>query len=128
MLDLDHGAARPVDWLLGACMCVRRSAVQEVGPLDEGYFLYVEDIDWARRMHAGGWEVYYVPAAQFLHHHLAVSDKRLFSRRTLIHTLSMWRYARKYLLPPLPGLRIKGYEDAAWRGALSAQATGGDGS
>ena len=118
MLDDDHTTARPVDWLLGACMCVRRSTVDHVGPLDEGYFLYVEDIDWARRMHAAGWQIYYVPTAHITHHHLAVSDKYLISKRTLVHTRSMFRYARKFLLPSVSGLRITGYEDTVWRIAL----------
>ena len=110
MLDDDLNEERPVDWLLGACMCVRRAALAEVGPLDEGYFLYVEDIDWARRMHQSGWQVYYVPQAQIKHHHLAVSDRRFLSRRTLIHTGSMIRYARKFWLGWLPILGIQGYK------------------
>lgn len=114
MLDDDLNAARPVDWLLGACLCVRRATLERVGPLDEGYFLYVEDIDWARRMHQAGWQVYYVPQSQIKHHHLAVSDRRLLSRRTLIHTASMWRYARKFWLRWLPGLGVRGYEATAW--------------
>jgi N-acetylglucosaminyl-diphospho-decaprenol L-rhamnosyltransferase len=115
MLDDDLDEARPVDWLLGACMCVRRSALEQVGPLDEGYFLYVEDIDWARRMHEAGWEVYYVPQARIKHHHLAVSDRRFLSRRTLIHSASMVRYARKFWLRWLPIVGIRGYEANAWR-------------
>lgn len=75
MQDLDHSQVQPVDWLLGACMFIRREILETVGPLDEGYFLYVEDIDWARRMHAANWDVYYVPTAQIIHHHIAVSDK-----------------------------------------------------
>jgi N-acetylglucosaminyl-diphospho-decaprenol L-rhamnosyltransferase len=106
MQDLDRTQPQPVDWLLGACMFIRREVLETVGPLDEGYFLYVEDIDWAHRMHTAGWQVYYVPTAQIIHHHIAVSDKKLWSRYMWLHLKSMVRYTRKHLLPSLPGLSI----------------------
>lgn len=107
MLDLDHSQPQSVDWLLGACLFIRREILETVGPLDEGFFLYVEDIDWAKRIHQAGWQVYYVPTAQIIHHHIAVSDKHFLSRYTWLHLKSMIRYIRKYLLPPIPGLAIK---------------------
>jgi N-acetylglucosaminyl-diphospho-decaprenol L-rhamnosyltransferase len=102
-LMLDHASERPVevDWLLGACLFVRRSAMDQVGLLDEGFFLYVEDIDWCLRMHKAGWKVYWAPDAEIVHHHLAVSDRRLFSWHSWIHLRSMFRYFRKHLAPPL---------------------------
>lgn len=57
-----------VDWVTGAAMLVRREAVAEVGFLDEGFFLYYEDVDWCRRMRARGWEVLLEPAAHVVHH------------------------------------------------------------
>ena len=114
MLDTDHSQPLEVDWLLGACLFARREAVEDVGPLDEGFFLYVEDIDWARRMHRAGWKVCYVPAARIIHHHLAISDKRLFSSQTRLHVCSMVRYARKYLLSSIPWVSISGNEMRVW--------------
>lgn len=119
MLDVDHSQPFPVDWLLGACLFIRREVLESVGPLDEGYFLYVEDIDWARRMHTAGWQVYYVPTAKIIHHHLAVSDKKLLSRYMWLHLVSMVRYARKYLLPPVPLLAIRGYKREVWSSTKS---------
>jgi GT2 family glycosyltransferase len=58
----------PVDWVTGAAMLVRREAIAEVGLLDEGFFLYYEDVDWCHRMHAGGWEVILEPDAMVVHH------------------------------------------------------------
>jgi N-acetylglucosaminyl-diphospho-decaprenol L-rhamnosyltransferase len=121
MLDADRSQPRPVDWLLGACLFVRRECLNHVGPLDEGFFLYVEDIDWARRIHQANWQVYYVPTAQIVHHHLAVSDKQLLSRYTWLHISSMIRYARKYFLPPIPLLAVRGHEMKVWQLAIAGK-------
>jgi GT2 family glycosyltransferase len=57
-----------IDHPLGACMLVRRQVVEEVGGLDEGYFYYSEEIDWARRIDAAGWTVLTAPAARVIHY------------------------------------------------------------
>ncbi|GAB4455651.1 MAG: glycosyltransferase family 2 protein [Anaerolineae bacterium] len=62
-----HGAPFPVDHTLGATMMVRREAIQQVGLLDEGFYMYCEEIDWQMRLRAAGWEVYCVPAAHVTH-------------------------------------------------------------
>jgi N-acetylglucosaminyl-diphospho-decaprenol L-rhamnosyltransferase len=99
MEDFDHTQAATVDWLLGAAIAVRRDFLSSVGLLDEGFFLYVEDIDWAFRARQAGWEVWYVPQARVVHHHQALSDRKLLGRHTWWHTRSMWRYYRKHLAP-----------------------------
>ncbi len=68
MLDYDHASARAVDWVAGAAMVVRREALDDVGPMDERYFLYFEDVDWCTRMQARGWLVHYVPESVMTHH------------------------------------------------------------
>lgn len=112
----------PVDWLLGACLLVRRAALAAVGPLDEGFRLYVEDIDWARRMHDGGWGVYYVPAARITHHHQGVSDRRLLGRHARWHYLGMLRYARKHFGPDLPVWRVRAARTEVWDAATGQPA------
>jgi N-acetylglucosaminyl-diphospho-decaprenol L-rhamnosyltransferase len=119
MQDLDHSKIQSVDWLLGACMFIRREILDTVGPLDEGYFLYVEDIDWARRMHNADWQIYYVPTVQIIHHHIAVSDKKLVSWYMWTHLQSMIRYTRKFMLPSLPVLSIRSICDDVWQEAQS---------
>ena len=57
-----------VDHPLGACMAIRRAAWVDVGPLDEGYFMYVEEVDWCRRARRRGWEVWHEPRAVAVHH------------------------------------------------------------
>jgi N-acetylglucosaminyl-diphospho-decaprenol L-rhamnosyltransferase len=61
-------STKAVDWVTGAAMLIRRAAITEVGPLDEGFFLYYEDVDLCRRMRLGGWEVLLEPTARVLHH------------------------------------------------------------
>ena len=56
-----------VDWLPGACLLVRRSTLEAVGGFDEGYFLYVEDIDLCWRVSRAGFDVVYVPEAVCVH-------------------------------------------------------------
>ncbi len=58
---------RSVDFVIGACMLVRRSAYEEVGGFDEQFFMYCEEADWQRRMQDRGWEVMYIPTVPILH-------------------------------------------------------------
>jgi GT2 family glycosyltransferase len=95
---LDDRPAEPAlsDWLLGAFLFLRRELLEELGGLDEGYRLYGEDIDLAYRARKAGWERWYVPEAVVVHHHQAVTDRRLFTRRTLWHWRSIARFVRKH--------------------------------
>ena len=61
----DH--AIEVEAISGACMMVRREAMQEVGEWDEGYFLHCEDLDWCMRFRQKGWKILFVPTAQITH-------------------------------------------------------------
>ena len=71
-----------VDWVSGACMMIRRSALKDTGLLDENYFMYVEDIDVCYRMWQNGWEVHYMPHSEILHH-IGGSSRRT-SRRAQV--------------------------------------------
>jgi N-acetylglucosaminyl-diphospho-decaprenol L-rhamnosyltransferase len=59
---------RPVGWLSGSCLLVRRSAFDEIGGFDERYFMYMEDVDLGDRLGRAGWQSVYVPTAEVLHH------------------------------------------------------------
>jgi N-acetylglucosaminyl-diphospho-decaprenol L-rhamnosyltransferase len=100
MLDWDHASPRPVDWVSGAAMLVRREAVAAVGGMDEAFFMFNEDVDWCRRMNLAGWGVDYVPAARVTHHIGAsqgTSDRVILERhRGMIH------YFRKHHPAPWP--------------------------
>lgn len=96
--DFDHSKTQPVDWLLGACLMIRRKAIEEIGYFDENYFLYVEDIDLCYRAWRGRWEVWYVPESVVLHHYFARSDKKLISLYSWYHFKSMWHYFWKNIV------------------------------
>jgi GT2 family glycosyltransferase len=95
LTDWDHTSVRDVDWVSGACMCVRREAIAAVGPMDEGYFMFNEDVDWCRRMNQAGWRVRYVPEAVVVHH-IGASKGRVAPRVILERHRGMVRYFRKH--------------------------------
>lgn len=63
-------AGRPfaVETLLGACLLLRRAAIEAVGLLDEGFFMYAEELDWCRRLTDARWQLYVVPGAGVVHY------------------------------------------------------------
>lgn len=67
MSDWDHESPREVDWVSGACMLIRRTAWEQVGPLDEGFYWGSEDVDYCFRMHQAGWKVLYTPQPAITH-------------------------------------------------------------
>jgi GT2 family glycosyltransferase len=62
-----HDQERVVDFVIGACMLVRRAAYQKVGGFDERYFMYSEETDWQWRMHRAGWKIGFTPQALVTH-------------------------------------------------------------
>ncbi|MCX5753936.1 MAG: glycosyltransferase [Candidatus Krumholzibacteria bacterium] len=96
LLDYDHETPRTVDWIIGACMLVRREALEKVGAMDERFFLYFEDIDWCNRMKRHGWSVYYAPSSVMTHTYERSSARSVLRKPFLIHMLSLMRYYEKW--------------------------------
>lgn len=69
MADWDHSETRDVDYLLGAAILVRRTALDTVGGFDPGYFMYFEDQDLCRRFWKAGYRVVYHPESSMIHYH-----------------------------------------------------------
>jgi N-acetylglucosaminyl-diphospho-decaprenol L-rhamnosyltransferase len=90
----DSFAPKKVDYVQGACLLVRRQAYEAAGGLDEGYFMYSEEVDWCHSMHRAGWEVWYQPAASITHVGGASSRTRAIQRETDLY-VSRVRYFRK---------------------------------
>jgi GT2 family glycosyltransferase len=95
LADVPADVPQSVDWLVGAAMMIRREAWQQVGPLDEGFFMYFEELDWCRRCRQAGWQIHYLPAAQIIHHE-GKSSEQVVAARTIRFQRSKIRYFAKY--------------------------------
>ena len=97
--EYDQG---PVDSLNGAFMLIRREALEQVGLLDEGYWLYMDDLDWCFRFHRAGWGVWYDGRVTVLHVKggVTVAERRGTRHRAVPQTIafhrSMGRFYRKF--------------------------------
>lgn len=62
-----HDSVREVDFVVGACLLLRRKAIEQIGLLDERFFMYYEETDWCYRMNQEGWKTYFIPYAEVVH-------------------------------------------------------------
>jgi GT2 family glycosyltransferase len=88
-----------VDAVNGAFMLCRAEAVREVGLLDEGYWLYMEDLDWCHRFWDAGWKVFYEPAGVALHVKGGSSAGRRAPRQEIAFHRGMGRFYRRFDAP-----------------------------
>jgi GT2 family glycosyltransferase len=88
-----------VDAVNGAFMLCRAEAVREVGLLDEGYWLYMEDLDWCHRFWDAGWKVFYEPAGVALHVKGGSSPSRRGLRQEVAFHRGMGRFYRRFEAP-----------------------------
>lgn len=93
---LGDDEAGEVDAVNGAFMLCRAEAVRDVGLLDEGYWLYMEDLDWCRRFWQAGWRVFYEPAGVALHVKGGSSGKRRAPRQEIAFHRGMGRFYRRF--------------------------------
>ncbi len=90
-LRTDAEEAGPVDWVSGACLAVRRRAWDAVGGFDEAFFMFLEDVDLCRRLHAAGWGVAYEPEGRVVHVEGASRASAPY-RMIAAHHISLLRY------------------------------------
>jgi N-acetylglucosaminyl-diphospho-decaprenol L-rhamnosyltransferase len=95
MLDWDHGDTRRVDAARGACIFLRRAAVEDVGLFDEHFFVYYEETDWLIRAKRRGWRTIFLPTVEAVHAS-AGSSPDIHSPHSLLLLESQHRYARKH--------------------------------
>jgi GT2 family glycosyltransferase len=93
-----------VDWVSGACLVVRRQAFEDVGFLDESFFMYWEDVDWCKRMWAKGWKIVYFPVASIMHYIGGSSEKNMFQSVLEFHK-SAYYFCGKHMRPSLGFLK-----------------------
>jgi GT2 family glycosyltransferase/tRNA A-37 threonylcarbamoyl transferase component Bud32 len=90
----DFREPREVESVIGACMMVRRSLVERIGPLDESYFLFLEETDWCLRARKSGSKVVFVPSSNVVHLQGKSRDKARVKGR-IEYTRSFFRFFRK---------------------------------
>jgi N-acetylglucosaminyl-diphospho-decaprenol L-rhamnosyltransferase len=94
---------RPVGWLSGSCLLLRRAAFEEVSGFDERYFMYMEDVDLGDRLGKAGWQNVYVPSAEILHDkgHATGRDpaRNLAAHHTSTYTFLADRHPRRWQAP-----------------------------
>ena len=99
-LPVPQGGLDDVAWVSFAAVLVRKAVLDQVGPLDEGYFMYFEDMDYCRRVRAAGWRIRYAPAARIVHLRGGSSSvKDRFASRARVpayYWASRNRYFRKF--------------------------------
>jgi len=76
-------APKEVDFLVGACLMVRRETIDKVGILDENFFFYTDDLDWCRRIKKAGWKIYFLPEPEVVHYK-GWSSTRVFNKRLFV--------------------------------------------
>jgi len=92
-----HADPIEVDSAIGACLMVRKSAIDGVGMFDERYFFFFEETDWARQMRNAGWKIFHVPSARITHLQ-GQSIGRNFRSRVAFYR-SRYQYFRKWERP-----------------------------
>ena len=109
------GEARPCDWIIGACMMIRREVLEQVGLLDEGYFMYGEEKDLCYRARQAGWQVACLPGVDVVHYggqsadqvpemaYLAFLDSQLYFLRKFYPA----RYGRLFAAATWTGCRLR---------------------
>ncbi len=95
-----NGKPIEVDWVSGACMVLRREAINDVGLMDPRFFLYWEDADWCRRMWENGWKVVYYPKPAIIHSVGGSSSKRPVRSIVEFHK-NCYKFFDKYNRPYL---------------------------
>ncbi len=102
MADSDTNKIQTPDWLMGSAIIVSRRAVEKAGGMDERFFMYFEDVDWARRFWHNDFKVVYYPEATLYHYHQRESKSRLglfdpiFNKKTRWHIRSAAKFFWKY--------------------------------
>jgi len=95
VLDRPDDEVQDVDWVKGAALMARAEAVQQVGLMDEDFFMYSEELDWCRRFREAGWRVVYLPSAQIVHYEGKSSEQVVPARHIHFQT-SKVHYFRKH--------------------------------
>jgi GT2 family glycosyltransferase len=111
------GARRPVEWATGGCLLLRRACFDQLGGLDESFFLYYEDVDFCRRAADRGWGVWFDPGLEVTHH-WPLHARRVPPPLRLVTRHALLTYARRHW----SGWQARALSAAVWAEAAVRQA------
>ncbi|MGH2785976.1 MAG: glycosyltransferase family 2 protein [Actinomycetota bacterium] len=122
-----HDKARDVDWAVGAALMIPRTALEDVGPFTERFFMYVEDLEWCWRARQRGWTIRFEPSAVVVHVGNAAGVQRYGDRRTRAYMANTYRFYRsEHGVAAEAAYRALNIVGSA-RGYLRARRSGSDG-
>ena len=113
----DRTSEREVEWVSGSAVLLRREALDEVGAFDEGYFMYVEDVDLSTRLRRRRWKVLFSPELDVIHQ-IGVSTRGQRGRMAFEHSRSIGRYYEKFHARGAGALLVPFVRAALWLRAL----------
>ncbi len=117
-----RGQPFPIDHPLGADFLVRRETAEQVGWLDDQFFIYCEEIDWAMRIKRAGWEIWCVPQAEIVHHE-AQSTRQFRDQMFVELWRARWRLFHKHYSPLFRALAKQIVRVGMWREARKARSS-----
>ncbi|MFH1453373.1 MAG: glycosyltransferase [Armatimonadota bacterium] len=94
LIGWDHNKSRSADWITGACFMLRKEAFDDIGLMDENYFLYYEDVEWCYKLKQKGWEVHFLADVEVIHSQ-GRSTKPILAKSILISYLSRYYFFKK---------------------------------
>lgn len=118
-----RGGPFEADWVMGTGFVLRRAAFDQIGGMDEGYFLYFEEVDLCARMWVNSWQVLAVPQVELVHEHQRHSAAGIWSTSGKTHLRSMNRFFDKFGIPWLrrPSHAELAAAFARWRERLPSE-------
>lgn len=94
--DLNYKIAQPVEQVAGSFLMIRYKTLEEIGPFDERFFLWFEEVDLCKRTHEGGWQVWYNPDAEIIHFGGQSFNQQMTWKNQKIFWKSAWHYLKKH--------------------------------
>jgi len=95
-LDLDYSKTQGVDQLMGAFFMIRRKVIEQIGLLDENFYIWFEEVDFCKRVKSKGWRIYYTPQAEIIHHQGQSFKQVLSFEKQKIFNKSLRYYFKKH--------------------------------
>lgn len=100
MLNWDHSETKEVDQVMGSCFMIRKKLIDEIGPLDENYWIWFEEVDFCKRAKMASWKTCFLSNVSIIHHKAKAFEQVSPIKRQIWLDRSMFRYFRKFHTKP----------------------------